>query len=1170
MTLKLDLLGSPHGYLNNKRLTEYKFKKAFALLCYLIVEQKPITRLKLASIFWPEHGESNGLMNLRRALATLKKQVGEYVVSNYHEVRFNGAAPYKLDLEKLIDDKLFKSQEDLENFIALHRGEFMEGFYLRKAEPFEKWALTQASQFRERFSKRLTKAAQEFDNRKQYQLAIRCGRKLLEIDPLREAVHQDLIRWYVQVGETHHAIQQFKSCESILYDAFGISPSQSTIKWHNIALQADTPIFQKQASTENKIPLFGRKREWADLVEFWENGNRSKASIVLIRGEAGSGKTRLAEELVQAVEKQKISVDYTRSYAARDDSFTPIINLLRSRIPLSAFKLEDVWLVELSRIFPELLTDHPTLAAPQTIKESWQLHRFYEALVRCFQLTPGPKLIHFDDLQWCDSESLNWLRFLLGYKHKEQLLIVGTVRDDEIEADHPLNMMHYDLQQRDQSRVIDLSPLNSNELQSMATHILGHSLSDGDLTNLSIETEGSPLYALELLRSKTFLSNDQSDPNLGIANQPQRQLPQKIHSIIQWRFGLLSLKARNLIETAAIIGRSFSLDFLSTVNDREEVDILQSLDELWKRRIIREVGDDEFDFFHDYFRDAAHDEISPINRRRIHNQVATALKAFYKDQLDSVCGQIANHLVNAGKPQQAIEFFIRAGEYAGSRHASDEALQNFKSALDLLPQTELSARFELHLKRDEVFTQMANMEAWGNELEILNKLSKKLLDNDKSNIGPTVEYLLRKSLYETVFTPTDISTTYIRQAIYLANKHRLSYQEARGHRIYGSINLTRSNFKQASKSFQKAIDLAKRNNFLKLEAIALEHLAVVSMFSGAHPDLMEGYIRRVLSHSKQLKDIYLEASCYNKLGYLRVAQGESNLDSAEQYYLEGLNIARGQKFAMLESLIGGNLVILYILIGDYERAENSLNQAVEIAGKSGFRYFKGARSNYAAFMHLNMGDYEKSKVFQQQAIDILIGENRLAWLCRAYSDMGFMEFLKGNFEISLSYLDRALKTIDQIGDNRQRGTALRRKGQLFIKMGRFDEAKALFLEAYEIHQSLIQPNYAMMAIAGLTELFVAEANLPAALEQADKVFTYLEANRFDCTDESLSAYMATYETFKLAGDSRASRMLEKAVNQLRKRGNSIRSGTAQTIFWGVNLHANVLAEWQKVGAQQVS
>src|SRR5262249_16225455 len=156
--------------------------------------------------------------------------------------------------------------------------------------------------------------------------------------------------------------------------------------------------------------------------------------------EAGIGKTRLAEELLTWAGRQGIATAVAHCYAAQGPlAYAPVVAWLRSgALQAHLTTLADVWLTEVTRLLPNLLEERPDLPRPGRLTESWQRQHFFEALVQAILLSKQPLLLLLDDVQWCERETLEWLHYLLRFDPQAPLLLLGTVRSEEMTAEHPL------------------------------------------------------------------------------------------------------------------------------------------------------------------------------------------------------------------------------------------------------------------------------------------------------------------------------------------------------------------------------------------------------------------------------------------------------------------------------------------------------------------------------------------------------------------------------------------------------------------------------------------------------------------------------------------------------------------------------------------------------------
>ncbi|MCB0121378.1 MAG: AAA family ATPase, partial [Caldilineaceae bacterium] len=404
-------------------------------------------------------------------------------------------------------------------------------------------------------------------------------------------------------------------------------------------------------------------------------------------GEAGIGKTRLTEELVILAEREKTSVARARSHALQGQlAYGPITDWLRSApLQFTLAQLEEVWLTELARILPELLVDYSTLVPPKPMNESWQRTRFFDALCHAFTAGDRPLLLVVDDLQWADVDTLEWIQYLVECA-TDKLLVVGTVRADEIDTTHPLCRVRQQLERHEKFTELLLSPLVAPATAVLARQVAQQQLADDEAEQLFQETAGNPLFVIETMRATQEKPVAKPVPlHLGNnARQEQRFVPAKIYSVIQTRLAQLSPAAQTVAQIGATIGRRFDVALLVKAAGLDEDGVFAALDELWQRRVIVEVDAMHFDFSHDRIRDVAYAEISPIQRRRLHQSVVNALEAIHRGNLDLVAGQMATHCRQAGLIEKAVGYANQAAKHALQLSANEEAIAYLENGLTML------------------------------------------------------------------------------------------------------------------------------------------------------------------------------------------------------------------------------------------------------------------------------------------------------------------------------------------------------------------------------------------------------------------------------------------------------------------------------------------------------
>ncbi len=417
---------------------------------------------------------------------------------------------------------------------------------------------------------------------------------------------------------------------------------------------------------------------------------------MLLSGEAGIGKTRLGEELEAWVSRQGMTTASARCYAAEGRlPYAPVTTWLRSEaLHADVLTLDPLFLTEIARLLPELQTTRPDIPRPTELREGWQRQRFFEALSRALLCARQPLLLVLDDLHWCDTETLEWLHYLFRFAPHARLLIVGTVRAEEMLPGHALVAILRTWQPEGLVIELTLEPLSASETISLAEQVAGHSLDAAGIDTLHHETEGNPLFVIELVHAGTLDQQRRVRPEQAGRDQPlpvlaqtASTLPPTIHSILAARLAQLSGEARELASLAAVIGREFSFPVLSRVSGEPEEVLVRTLDELWRRRIVREQSADAYDFSHEKLRQEAYASLSAVHRRLLHRRVAEALASAPPDEQEAASHQIAAHYEQANLPARAIPYYLRAGQLARRVYAHEEALTALQRAAALLAES---------------------------------------------------------------------------------------------------------------------------------------------------------------------------------------------------------------------------------------------------------------------------------------------------------------------------------------------------------------------------------------------------------------------------------------------------------------------------------------------------
>jgi DNA-binding SARP family transcriptional activator len=607
LTLHIHLLGDFLLVSGETPVTTVNVPRLQSLLAYLVLHRTaPQARSHLAFLLWPDSTEDQARAYLRQLLYQLRQALPDadhFLRVDTHHLQWlpeHSNTTWTLDIldveQALAQAEQAEQAQDmtalrkaLEQVVHLYHADLLPSCY-------DEWILPERDRVRQLFFSAAERLIALLEQEREYGAAIKVAQQLLRHDLLHEAAYCQLMRFSALRGERTAALRVYHTCVTILERELATAPSEATRQAYEALLHMNTASTQKCVSVSPPagIPLVGRKQEWGHLQTAWRRAASGYPHLVVLCGEAGIGKTKLAEELLAWVSQQGMTAASTRCYAVEGRlAYAPVTSWLRANaIQAGLSALDPVWLTEGARLVPDLLTRHADLPHPRPMREGWQRQQFFEALARAVLVAPQPLLLLLDDLHWCDTETLEWLHYLLRFEPKARLLLLGTVCSEETLPAHPLVAFMGALQRDGLVTEVTLGPLTPAETTSLAEHIMGHQLDPIMSTRLYRETEGNPLFVVEMMRAGTWTARggepDVVDTSHPLLTRPVSMLPPTIQTVLAARLAHLSPAARELANLAAVIGSAFSFAVLVCARKESEESLVQGLDELWQRRIVHE------------------------------------------------------------------------------------------------------------------------------------------------------------------------------------------------------------------------------------------------------------------------------------------------------------------------------------------------------------------------------------------------------------------------------------------------------------------------------------------------------------------------------------------------------------------------------------------------------
>jgi DNA-binding SARP family transcriptional activator len=531
--------------------------------------------------------------------------------------------------------------------------------------------------------------------------------------PVRERLRAQLMLALYGSGRQAEALEAYQDARRALTEELGIEPSRELRDLQQAILQQDPALDRRDTGEAGVTPpgiegrsrasrgvFVGRGRELGGLEAALEDALAGRGRLVLLAGEPGIGKSRLADELMATARFRGAWVAVGRCWEAGGaPAYWPWVQSLRAYLretePEALRAQLGAGAADLAQLLPELRELFPDLPEPPALESGGARFRLFEAVTSLLRSATQtrPLVLVLDDLHAADEPSLLLLRFVAREIADSGVLVVCAFRDVDPTMREPLALALAELVREPHTSQIELTGLSDADVAQYIELSTGVEPAPRLVEAIHAETEGSPLFVAETVRLL--------DAEGQIADSDaQIRIPPGIRAVIDQRVRRLPERCRSLLVPAAVMGREFELDALTRLSGLAPEELLEALDEAMSERILGDLPGSPglLRFGHALIRDTLYDELTPARRMQIHQRTAEALEEAHADDLGPHLSEIAYHYLAAapaGAVDKAVEYTRRAGDRAASQLAYEEAARLYEMALSLVE--EPTARCDLLL-----------------------------------------------------------------------------------------------------------------------------------------------------------------------------------------------------------------------------------------------------------------------------------------------------------------------------------------------------------------------------------------------------------------------------------------------------------------------------------------
>ncbi len=914
-----------------------------------------MSREQLSELFWPDADPSDARRNLRQLLSRAKRLEGTE------------------DLELTNDMARWQVASDLALFreavagrdwlLALERyyGDFLQGFTVDDSIGFDNWQTLERERLRNVYREAALRGATLLEASGRYDEASKHLSSVLEADPLAEDVLQLYLRNLYLTGRRGDALQAYQRFEQFLDEELGLAPLQQTVELVE-TIRAAKPLdlgVQPSDSDNRQVPLqilrptrlVGREQAVAAALS-------APTPLVVLKGEAGIGKSRLLEELAP----QAPVLRCKESLVAVP--FQPVVTLVRDSLSLGA-ELTDLgsYRADVARLLPELSEDDMPSERVNVEDKS----RLLAALARLLELLVAgrraePFGLVIDDLQWADNSTVELLTLLV---ERGQIKVLGAYRHDE--PTEQLKTALREWRRAGKLVEVELQGLSDTELGDLLAG-LNDSPGSGPFGQwLHVRTGGNPMFVLETLRSLhdagRLSEADSSWQQLRDSLDGQELPPTAaVSDVINARVNRLSERSLRALQAAAVVAEEIEPRLLASICGLSEWAVADALSEAEANGLMVAGG-----FRHDLIRQAVY-QATPTGRIvLLHGRTLEALAAS-PGRVSSAL--LAHHAAVAKRAEDVVRYSLAAGMEALALPAYRDAVTHFRTVLEAGPKPQTRA-LALEGLGDALVHLYRGEEAVDAYEQAAHWLSTSAQD------APALARLLRKS-------------------------HLAYARSARDD--------------QAIQALVEARAMLEADPDLESDAWRYEWIEVMLAIAGWHYalnelDLMSRAVEAVGPVAMQHGTASQQSRYLSRVGMLRSRQERYRVsDETLELGKQALAVLRGSGDHRLIANQHFSLGFLALWRDDLSLAREHLQRAAEFAASRDDITMQMQTHTYLAIMSRRQNDLEETEAHAALALDLAARHRKLDYEAAALANQGWLRLMRGDREGALGSCRQALRT----------------------------------------------------------------------------------------------------------------------------------------------------------------
>lgn len=851
------------------------------------------------------------------------------------------------------------------------------------------------------------------------------------------------------------------------------------------------------------IPFVGRENQLQEFIDILEEVNKGKTHTVFITGEPGIGKTSLVKKIKEiASSKGFISFEGTcehgdtTPYAPFREAWedTPLKNTIQEK---DTDRVEDKIMFDANR-------NTYFFKTAERLKET---------------SSEQPIMLILDDIHWADRGSLNLFHYLADQIENRPVLLVGCYRPgDTLPGEGFLDTK----QQMSRDNIFsefELDPLDIEETSEMISYLLdAEEVPEDFIKKVHEVTQGNPLFIKEsiLQMREEGVIADEEDFSGDLEEFEQ---PLVIQDVVERRIFRLEDDAREILQIGSVIGKKLPYELLSHLFQKDEMELLDALDDLVQNGLLIEDDENEDIYFsHNVIKDIVYQGMGKwMERKKLHLRVAEAIRNCYPKDREANYHRLGHHYMEGEKFELALRYFIKAGKQAEKVYSHEDAIDRYKKVLSLAKKIDEG---EENIEIVDIFERIAEANSLLGRYEEARDYWYKALHNVQDSGR-------KQKIY------SELSMTWKEQGEYekalemveqgLKLEEGSSKSKAQLLDKKGWIFLRRSQYQKAEEVFKEEIETAEKIKDRRAIAQAYHDFGTLCIYVKDFEN-SEKYLKKAKEIREEEEELKELTKTVNNLGSL---QESINMDRCLEYYKQAFNINKEVNDVAMKDTLLNNIGRTYYHKAEFDKAINKLTESYEIKERRGNKYGISLSLVNLALIYAEKGDFDKALDYHERSLKIVeeLGEN----YCKAINlrGLGYISSLKGELDESEEHYQASLEASTQAGEDAQTAETYAALGGIYLKEGSIEKSEEVANKALKISKDIKSAREKALANRILGRVLWEKGEEEKALTKLEKAESTLKESGFTLELVKTQLYLGKFlknrdknKSEKYLGDAR--------------------------------------------------